>query len=117
LQFKVKQAFPACRRIRNRTEFEQAFRANCRTNKWFAVYVRKNESKLSRLGIIASKRIMPKAVSRNFAKRLIRDVFRRNFSVECEFDVVVRVRRQLNPETSVEGRIALNDLLQTIQMK
>ena len=90
--------------------------ANCLTNKWFAIYVQKNEGGVARLGVIASKRIMPKAVSRNFAKRLIREVFRCSFSTNSALDVVVRARRQLNPETSKEGRLALAQLLQTVQM-
>ena len=90
--------------------------ANYLTNKWFAIYVQKNEGGVVRLGVIASKRIMPKAVSRNFAKRLIREVFRCSFSTNSALDVVVRARRQLSPETSKEGRLALAQLLQTVQM-
>jgi ribonuclease P protein component len=111
----ARKTLPPCRRIRQRTDFEQAFRAQSLSNKWFAVYVRKNESGYSRLGLIASKRIMPKAVSRNFAKRLIRDVFRCCFSAECALDVVVRAKRQLRPDTSTEGRSALVQLLQAAQ--
>ena len=111
----ARRTLPSCRRIRQRTDFEQAFSAHCLSNKWFAVYVRKNERGFSRLGMVASKRIMPKAVSRNFAKRLIRDIFRCCFSAEYALDVVVRAKRQLRPETSIEGRLALVQLLQAAQ--
>ena len=90
--------------------------AKCLTNKWFAIYVQKNEGGIARLGVIASKKIMPKAVSRNFAKRLIREVFRCSFSANNTLDVVVRAKRQLSPETSKEGRLALAQLLQAVQM-
>ena len=90
--------------------------AKCLTNKWFAIYAQKNEGGNARLGVIASKRIMPHAVSRNFAKRLIREVFRCSFSANRALDIVVRVRRQLNPETSKEGRLALTQLLQAVQL-
>ena len=92
------------------------FHADCITNKWFVVYVQKNEVGISRLGVVASKRVMPTAVSRNFAKRLVREAFRRSFSVDRALDVVVRARRQLSPETSMEGRQALAQLLQAVQM-
>ena len=92
------------------------FRADCLINKWFVIYVQKNESGITRLGVVASKRIMPKAVSRNFTKRLIREVFRRSFSADYALDIVVRARRQLSPETSREGRLALAQLLQAVQM-
>jgi len=116
LPSKARQTLPVCRRIRQRTEFEQAFCAERLTNKWFVIYVRKNESSFARLGIIASKRIMPKAVSRNFAKRLIREAFRRGFSARCTLDVVVHAKRLINPENSAEGRLALVQLLQAVQM-
>ena len=111
----VGQTLPCFRRIRQSAEFEQVFRANRLTNKWFIVYLRKNESGFARLGLVVSKRIMSKAVSRNFAKRLIRDVFRKNFPSELALDVVVRTRRQINPENSAEGRQALKQILQAVQ--
>jgi len=110
------QTFPPDRRIRQRTEFEQAFRANRLTNKWFMVYVRENEIGFSRLGLVVSKKTMPKAVARNFAKRLVREVFRHDFPVEHALDIVVRARRQINPENSAEGRQALAQLLQAVQV-
>lgn len=116
LPFEAKQTLPSYRRLSQRIEFELALRANCLSNKWFAVYIRKNEMGYSRLGIIASKRCMPRAVSRNFAKRLIRNVFRINFSVENSVDLVVRAKRQFNSENSAEGRIALLQLFQSVRM-
>lgn len=116
LPSRAKQTLSVCRRIRQRAEFEQAFRAERLTNKWFVVYVRKNESGFARLGIVASKRTMPKAVSRNLAKRLIREAFRRGFLAGCALDVIVRAKRQINPENSAEGRLALVQLLQAVQV-
>ncbi|MDD5179707.1 MAG: ribonuclease P protein component [Gallionellaceae bacterium] len=109
-----KQTLSSHSRLRQRSEFERALRANCLTNKWFAVYVHKNEGSIARLGVIASKKIMPKAVSRNFAKRLVREVFRCSLPENCALDVVVRAKRQLNPCTSREGRLALAQLLQAV---
>ena len=112
---KSQQSLSICRRIRQRSEFDRVLCIKCLANKWFAIHVLKNEGGISRLGVIASKRIMPKAVSRNFAKRLIRDVFRRGFAANSALDVVVRIRRQLSQETSKEGRLALTQLLQATQ--
>jgi len=115
LPFDARKTFPACRRLRQRTEFELALRADCFSNKWFSVYIRKNENGYSRLGIIVSKRSMPKAVSRNFAKRLIRNIFRIHFSAEAPVDLVVRARRQFDSENSAEGRKALIELFQSVR--
>jgi ribonuclease P protein component len=116
LPSKAKQTLSVCRRIKQRAEFEQAFRAKLLNNKWFAVYVCKNKNGFARLGIVASKRTMPKAVSRNLAKRLIREAFRRGFSAGCALDVVVRAKQQISPENSAEGRLALVQLLQAVQV-
>ena len=110
------QSLPYCRRIRQRTEFEQAFRANRVNNKWFVVYARKNANGFARLGLVVSKKIIPKATARNFAKRLVREVFRCNFSVTTALDVVVRAKLQINPENSAEGRQALDQLLQALRI-
>lgn len=109
------KTLPIGRRIRQRTEFEQAFRAERLTNKWFMVYVRKNESGCSRLGLVVSKKTIPKSVARNFAKRLVREIFRCNFQTELAFDIVVRARRQISAENSAEGRQALAQLFQAVQ--
>ena len=58
---------------------------------------------------------MPKAVARNFTKRMIREVFRCKFSVDYALDVIVRARRQFKPEASAEGRLALVHLFQSAQ--
>lgn len=102
--------------MRQRAGFESALRTDGLSNKWFAVHVQKNECGFARLGIIASKRVMPKAVTRNYVKRIIREEFRRNFPCGYSLDVLVRARRQLQPETAAEGRSALLQLLQTAQM-
>lgn len=87
------------------------------SNKWFVVYTRPNESNVSRLGIIVSKKIAPNAVDRNFAKRLVREGFRRSFPVQCALDVIVRVRRQIGSDAANEVSGALFQLLRGIQSK
>ena len=109
------RSFPPARRIRQRTEFELAFRANRLTNKWFVVYARKNDNGFARLGLVVSKKTIPKAVARNFVKRLVREVFRRTFDVSHSFDIVVRARKQIYPENSAEGRQALKQILLAVQ--
>jgi len=116
LLFNTGQTLPIFRRIRQQAEFKQAFCAKRLTNKWFAVYVRKNENGFARLGIVASKKTMPKAVSRNRAKRLIRDVFRREFPVDNAVDIVVRTKLKISPETLIEGRLALVQLFRIVQI-
>ncbi len=81
------------------------------------VYIRPNEGKHSRLGIIVSKKIAPHATDRNFAKRLVREGFRRSFPAECALDVIVRVKRQINKDAASEVSGALFQLLRGVQSK
>ena len=69
----------------------------------------------ARLGVIVSKKTMPGAVARNMTKRMIREVFRCNFSVDLALDVVVRAKQKPKLEAHIETRLALIDLLQSIQ--
>lgn len=95
--------------MRQAIEFERALKQKCLSNQWFAVHILRNELGYARLGIIVSKRIIPKATSRNFVKRTVREVFRRNFPRSGAVDVLVKARKQL-PESSSEGRLALVQL-------
>jgi ribonuclease P protein component len=84
-------------------------------NVWFAVYARKNEYTFSRIGIAASKKVMPNAVSRNLSKRLIRETFRLEFPVGAAMDVVVYPKRRISQKNLAESRNALRQLLAAAQ--
>ena len=111
----TKQTLSPDRRIRRAAEFERVFCAERITNKWFVVYVRKNESGHARLGMVVSKKTMLRASARNFTKRMIRETFRREFPIENTLDIVVRVRRPISQECVAEGRQALRKILQAMQ--
>lgn len=99
--------------MRQAIEFERALKEKYINNQWFAVYIQKNELGYARLGIIVSKRIIPKATSRNFVKRTVREIFRRKFSRCSAVDVLVKAKKQL-PESSPEGRLALVQLFSAV---
>lgn len=109
------RSLPANRRLRRRVEFEHAFRSGRLVNAWFAVYARKNEYTFSRIGIAASKKVMPNAVSRNLSKRLIRETFRLEFPVGAAMDVVVYPKRRISQKNLAESRNALRQLLAAAQ--
>ncbi len=87
------------------------------SNEWFVVYARKNPAGVSRLGVTVPKRVAPRAVARNFAKRLVRNGFRRAFPAKCSLNVIVRVRRQLDRETTPAASEGLLRLLRGVQAK
>uniref|UniRef100_E6QPN7 RNase P, protein C5 component, processes tRNA,4.5S RNA n=1 Tax=mine drainage metagenome TaxID=410659 RepID=E6QPN7_9ZZZZ len=57
------------------------------------MYFVPNNEKNARLGIIASKRCMNKAVERNRNKRAVREIFRSHPVKESKLDLVVQIRR------------------------
>ena len=81
-------------RLRRRAEFQRVYdRGTKAHSRYMTVFLLPNEQDTGRLGIAATKRIGG-AVQRNRAKRLIREVFRRN-NIAQGFDVVVVPKREL----------------------
>jgi len=67
----VTQGFSYSKRIHRSDEFERILKGKAITNKWFALHASKNEAGLDRIGIIVSKRVAAKAVTRNRIKELL----------------------------------------------
>ena len=80
-------------RIRRRAEFKQVYERGVRIHsRYTTVFILSNERAIGRLGIAATRKLGG-AVQRNRAKRLIREVFRRN-KIASGFDVVVIPKRE-----------------------
>ena len=81
-------------RIRRRADFQRVYERGVRVHGRFGtLFILPNEQTHGRLGIAATKKLGG-AVQRNRAKRLLREVFRRN-KLAPGFDVVVVARRDL----------------------
>jgi ribonuclease P protein component len=79
-------------------EFSSVFSFRRRVNgKYLAVHYMPNTLGYVRLGIVVSKKIARHAVSRNYIKRVIRELFRLNYSSLRSIDIVVRVNLQFGP--------------------
>jgi ribonuclease P protein component len=88
------QALPAAERIRRRPDFERVYNAGARVHgRFMTLIVLPNGGAASRLGVAAPRRI-GSAVARNRAKRLVREVFRRQ-KTAAGLDVVVIPRREM----------------------
>src|SRR5207247_11343035 len=80
--------------IRRRADFQQVYERGARIHGRYAtLFILPNNGAVGRLGIAATKKLGG-AAERNRAKRLIREVFRRN-NIAPGFDVVVVPKREL----------------------
>jgi ribonuclease P protein component len=81
-------------RVRRRPEFERAYDNGVRIHgRFMTVFVTPNGGESPRFGVAATRKLGP-AVERNRAKRLAREVFRRN-KVEAGVDIIVVPRREM----------------------
>jgi ribonuclease P protein component len=79
----------------------------------FWVYVKPNALDCSRLGMVVAKRVEPKAVRRNQAKRLIRECFRTGQPSLGANDFVVQLRVPLDSRAAKSAaREELNRLFE-----
>lgn len=84
-------------------------RAENVADKHFKLYFARNGKNNARLGIVASKRTLPRAVDRNRVKRVIRETYRKHNIKLCKLDLVVMVRRDYSRKV-----IALIDNLEKL---
>ena len=103
-------AFPRERRIVKTDEFSSVFnlRPVFRTAH-FVLYVRPNTLPHARLGVVAAKRLAPRAVTRNTVKRMTRELFRQTRlpSIDC----IVRLSRPVNTKAGPATTAGLRRLL------
>ena len=103
-------AFPRERRIVKTDEFSSVFnlRPVFRTAH-FVLYVRPNTLPHARLGVVAAKRLAPRAVTRNTVKRMTRELFRQTRlpAIDC----IVRLSRPVNTKAGPATTAGLRRLL------
>ena len=95
-------SFPRQRRLLTREDFghvfEKAFKA---ANGPFVVLARPNDKKHPRLGVILSKKKIPKAVARNRVRRLIRESFRKHLGLGG-LDLIIMPKQGIDKLSNIE---------------
>jgi ribonuclease P protein component len=82
-------------KLRKTDEFSSVFSFRRRINgKYLTVFYMPNSMEYARLGIVVSKKIVRRAVARNYIKRVIRELFRLNCQMITPKDMVIRVNLQ-----------------------
>jgi ribonuclease P protein component len=94
---KTGQALRPTERIRRRSEFERAYSQGRRVHgRFMTLFVVPNGGDQARVGVAATKKL-GSAVERNRAKRLAREVFRRQ-KISGGLDIVIVPRREMLDE-------------------
>lgn len=87
------ESFSSTSRLLRKSSFENVLNKVNIKGRYFKVYFTSNNIENGRLGIIAGKRNLPRAVDRNRAKRIIREAFRHHSIKEKNLDIVVQITR------------------------
>ncbi len=74
------------------------------------LYTRNNGRAAARLGVVAAKRLAPRAVTRNMIKRVMRETFRQ--SDLPALDCIVRLSRPINGRSEPAASTPLKKRLQ-----
>lgn len=96
-------------RLRHRGDFVRVYARRCHSSDdWLVIHVAENGLGWSRLGISVGKRV-GNAVTRNYAKRRLREAFRRNKErLTSGFDHVCVVRKDLRGGDVERSLLALS---------
>ena len=62
------------------------------------VMAKPNQVGQARLGVVVGRKVLRRAAARNYAKRVVRELFRRHQHELDALDLVVRVHRAFAPE-------------------
>ena len=97
-------------------EFSSVFSFRCgKAGIYLNVYAKPNANRFARLGIVVGKKQLRTAVARNFAKRIIRDVFRLQQPNLPPLDYIVRVTKPFDKTVSSLVRHELILLLNKVK--
>lgn len=113
------QDFARDRRIVKTDEFSSVFRLRpVQRSAHFVLYTRINRLPHARLGVVAAKRLAPRAVTRNAIKRVTRELFRQ--TPLPPLDCIVRLAKPVNAKSAPASSAALKaalrqELLQLFQ--
>lgn len=80
------------------------------SSRLYVIRARPNDLSQARLGLIASRKALPRAVDRNRGKRLVREVFRQAQQDLTAMDIVVQLRAELVRRDNAAARRDLLDL-------
>jgi ribonuclease P protein component len=115
----VAEDYSRARRIVKTDEFSSVFRLRpVQRSAHFVLYARRNNLPHARLGVVAAKRLAPRAVTRNTIKRVTRELFRQASlpAIDCIVRLSQPVNTKREPATTAKLKALLRaELAQLLQ--
>lgn len=101
--------FPREARLKGQGQFTGRFSYRL-DGHWFVVLARRAGNP-ARLGVVASRKAVPKAVERSLGKRLVREEFRCWRPQLPQMDLVVRIKERVLKKDRIAARVELRSLI------
>ena len=115
-RYKKRYGFCVEQRIPSFEGFARCLKSKSISNQYYKLYFVPNNEKSARLGIIASKRCMNKAVERNRNKRAVREIFRSHPVKDNKLDLVVQIRHTSALTLTIQ-RVELASLFSQLEVR
>lgn len=90
--YSIGNSFTAAQRIPTTQGYRHCLKSSSISNSYYKIFFLPNQELTSRLGIIASKKLLRRAIDRNTNKRAIRNLFRKHRIKFKNLDLVVLIR-------------------------
>lgn len=112
---KVSRSFRPVYRLRKTDEYSSvfAFRKAVR-GRFFVLHYRPNGVVTARLGVVVAKKLVQRAVQRNFIKRMAREAFRHLREKLPPHDMVLRLNAKVATASQAELREELQQLFRRL---
>ncbi len=91
------QSFPRQARIIKTDDFSSVFSFRKRiSGQFLAIHYQANQSRRARLGMVVAKKVAKRSVDRNYMRRVLREIFRKQQMQIAALDLVIRVMKPFN---------------------
>ncbi len=102
-------------RLLNKNDFQSVFaKPHKSAHKFIIALYQKNHLDYARLGVMLSKRYLPRAVDRNTFRRIARESFRKQHDELKGLDIILLIRSECTPLDRKALRIDIDHLWQKL---
>jgi len=106
------QSFPRQARIIKTDDFSSVFSFRKRiSGQFLAIHYQVNQSGRARLGMVVAKKVAKRSVDRNYMRRVLRELFRKQQMQIAAFDLVIRVMKPFNHQDFAQMEQEFAELL------